>query len=303
MIAGGRSIVQSDLYDALLDEIKSNLTLSPDQPDETMESTLTALWHTAAGNPCSAKTTGDHALENLSLPQAESLRRLVAERCKGRPLMQITGRAHFMGLELEFAPDVCVVRPETEILGNSAVKLLGGMQAPVMIEVGCGSGNLSCGISKKLPTLRVHAVDILQSCVDLTARNVASHGLAGRVSIYRGDLFGPLENLGLENTVDAVICNPPYIASSRLAKDRAYLTAHEPREAFDGGPFGFAMYQRLIKDSPRLLKPGGHLLFEFGAGQEKQVGALFQRCTAYGPVGFASDNQGVPRVGIARKKA
>jgi len=53
------------------------------------------------------------------------------------------------------------------------------------------------------------------------------YNLSNRVSIYKGDLFGPLENLGLENTIDAVICNPPYIASSRLKNDRAYLTAYE----------------------------------------------------------------------------
>jgi release factor glutamine methyltransferase len=226
---------------------------------------------------------------------------MIAERCAGRPLMQITGRAHFMGLELEFGPDVCVVRPETEILGNSAVEILGGLQGPVMVEVGCGSGNLSCGISHNLPLLKVHAVDILQSCVDLTARNVARHHLSDRVSIYKGDLFGPLENLGLENTIDAVICNPPYIASSRLKNDRAYLTAYEPRESFDGGPFGFGMYQRLIKESLRFLKPHGHLLFEFGAGQDRQVEGLINRSGGYDRIDFDTDPKGIARVVISKK--
>jgi release factor glutamine methyltransferase len=176
------------------------------------------------------------------------------------------------------------------------------MQAPVMIEVGCGSGNLSCGISKKLPSLRGYAIDILQSCVDLTARNVARHGLSDRVSIYKGDLFASLLPLGLDAAVDAVICNPPYIASSRLKTDRAYLTAFEPRESFDGGPFGFGMYQRLIKESVGFLKPQGYLLFEFGAGQDKQVRSLIQRCKEYGTTDFAYDNEGIARVVIAQKK-
>jgi HemK-like putative methylase len=293
--------MQSDLYNALLDELKSKLTLPPDQPDETAQSTLAALWHAAAGDPCSAKAADRHTLEDLTETQQDGLRRMIAERCAGRPLMQITKRAHFMDLELEFGPDVCVVRPETEILGNNTVEILGGTQGPVMIEVGCGSGNLSCGISYKVPLLKVHAVDILQSCVDLTVRNVARYNLSNRVSIYKGDLFGPLENLGLENTIDAVICNPPYIASSRLKNDRAYLTAYEPREAFDGGPFGFGMYQRLIKESLRFLKPGGNLLFEFGAGQDKQVEGLIKRAGGYDGIEFKTDPAGVPRVVIVRK--
>ena len=293
--------MQSELYNMLFDEMKSNLTLPPDQPDETEQSTLAALWHAAVGNPCSAKTSDRHTLEDLTETQQDDLRRMIAERCAGRPLMQITKRANFMGLELEFAPDVFIVRPETEILGNSTVKILGGIKGPVMIEVGCGSGNLSCGISYKLPLLKVHAVDILQSCVDLTAKNVARYSLSDRVSIYKGDLFGPLENLGLENTIDAVICNPPYIASSRLKTDRAYLTEYEPREAFDGGPFGFSLHQRLIKESLRFLKAGGHLLFEFGAGQEKQVTGLINRAGGYDRIDFDTDPEGIARVVIATK--
>jgi release factor glutamine methyltransferase len=292
----------TNLYSELLSEIKSNLTLPPDQPDETAEATLRSLWHTAAGNPCSAKAAPTLAAEDLSDAQIAALRRMVAERCKGKPLMQITGRAYFMGLELEFAPDVFIVRPETEILGNSAIDLLRPHEAPVMIDVGCGSGNLTCGISWALPSITIHAIDILQSCVDLTKKNTVRCGVAGRVTVSRGDLFSPLENRGVDGSVDAVICNPPYIASSRLQGDRAYLIVYEPREAFDGGPFGFSMHLRLIKESLRFLKPGGSLLFEFGAGQEKQVQGLINRAKGYDHIDFSADQAGVARVVVARKK-
>jgi release factor glutamine methyltransferase len=160
---------------------------------------------------------------------------------------------------------------------------------------------LTCGISHALPALRVHSVDILQSCVDLTKRNIARCGVAGRVTVSQGDLFFPLKDRGLEASIDAVICNPPYIASSRLKNDRAYLIAYEPREAFDGGPFGFSLHQRLIKESLVFLKPGGNLLFEFGAGQDKQVSGLINRAGGYDRIDFTCDANGIRRVVIAQK--
>jgi release factor glutamine methyltransferase len=34
-------------------------------------------------------------------------------------------------------------------------------------------------------------------------------------------------------------------------------------------------YRAIATDAPRLLKPGGHLVVEIGAGQERAVGNLF----------------------------
>lgn len=289
------------LFQLLLDKIKSSLILPPDQPDETPESTLKALWHTASGNPCSARLAVSTSLADLTEEQSNLLREFVSRRLNGLPLMQITGRAHFMGLELEFAPDVFIIRPETELLGYSTVDLLSTVPQPLMIDVGCGSGNLACGIASSLPDLTVFAVDILKSSVDLTTQNICKCNLSNRVTATLGNLFAPLERSEFFNKIDAIVCNPPYIASGRLKGDRAYLVSHEPLEAFDGGPFGFRMHQRLISESLRFLKPGGSLLFEFGAGQDKQILGLFNRAGGYNPITFKVDNTGTARVVIAKK--
>jgi release factor glutamine methyltransferase len=292
----------SPLFDSFLAELESSLVLAPDQPDETVDSTLRALWQTASGNPCSATLAASIDLPDLTKEQVACLRKLIAERLAGLPLIRVTGRANFMALELEFAPDVFVIRPETELLGYAAVEQLIEIPAPVMIDVGCGSGNLTCGIASLIPNLSVFAVDILESCVKLTRNNVARCGLSHRVKVASGDLFAPLGQFNLENSVDAVVCNPPYIASSRLGSDRAYLTAYEPLEAFDGGPFGLRLQQRLISEAVPMLKPGGCLLFEFGAGQDRQVRKLFDRAGKYGSIEMRADKDGINRVVIARKE-
>ncbi len=208
----------------------------------------------------------------------------------------------FMGVELELAPDVLVPREETELLGRKAVSILAdGPSAPIIIDMCCGSGNLALGIANDVPSARVWGADLTDSTVALARRNVDRLGTGARVSIRQGDLFAAFEGDNLEGAVDMIVCNPPYISTGRLEGDRAHLLESEPREAFDGGPYGISIHQRLIRDALVFLKPGGWLLFEFGEGQDRQAAALLSRIKTYEPVTFATDRDGKPRVAIVRK--
>jgi len=212
--------------------------------------------------------------------------------------------ARFMGIELELAPDVLVPREETELLGRRAVAILGDRAGPAtVIDMCCGSGNLALGIAADVPRARVWGADLTDSTVALARRNVERLGLRKRVTIRQGDLFAALDGEGLEGAADMIVCNPPYISTSRLEGDSAHLLASEPREAFDGGPYGISIHQRLIRDAIVFLKPGGWLLFEFGEGQDRQAAALLARTKAYEAVSFAEDAAGRPRVALARRRA
>jgi release factor glutamine methyltransferase len=208
----------------------------------------------------------------------------------------------FMDIELELAPDVLVPREETELLGRNAVARLRDEAGPVtVIDMCCGSGNLALGIAAAVPLARVWGADLTDSTVALARRNAERLSLQERVLIRQGDLFAALEGDRLEGRVDMIVCNPPYISTSRLEGDSAHLLESEPREAFDGGPYGISIHQRLIRDAVTFLKPGGWLLFEFGEGQERQAAALLARAKAYEAMSFAHDAQGKPRVAIIRK--
>ena len=213
------------------------------------------------------------------------------------------GRLHlFMGVELELAPDVLVPRAETELLGRRAVAALHERHADsIVVDMCCGSGNLALAIADAVPSARVWGADLTDGTVALARRNTRRRGLDGRVTIRQGDLFGALEGDGLESRVDMVVCNPPYISTARLEGDSAHLLESEPREAFDGGPYGISIQQRLIREAAGVLKPGGWLMFEFGEGQDRQVAALLARAKAYTPVAFAHDEAGRPRVAMVRR--
>lgn len=245
---------------------------------------------------------------------------LAAARVAGTPLAYLFGHARFMGVELLSEQGALVPRQETEILGRAALELLlevatrrGSVTA---IDMCCGSGNLACALATLVPSARFYASDLTDGCVRLARKNVEHLGLGERVTVVQGDLFAPLSGLselsqpttdgqpggegGLEGRVDVIVCNPPYISTGRLGKDRAHLLEHEPREAFDGGPYGLSIHQRVIREAPRYLRPGGWLLFEMGLGQEKQLSILFDRSKRYEAVELDRDEAGAPRVVRAR---
>ncbi len=209
-----------------------------------------------------------------------------------------SGRTTFMGLELLVVPGALVPRPETELLGATAIDALRCMDltAPRVIDMCCGTGNLACVIAARMPEARVWACDLTNDCVEIAQCNVASLGLADRVTVSQGDLFAALSGQGLERTIDAVVCNPPYISEKRLEGDRAHLLAREPREAFAAGPYGLSIHMKVLKEAPLFLRPGGVLLFEVGLGQDRQVAGLFERNAAFEAVSVIANVAGEGRV-------
>lgn len=208
----------------------------------------------------------------------------------------------FLGVDLSLAPGVLVPRTETELLGRSAIDLVTPMAGtPVVVDMCCGSGNLALAVAHHCHKARLWAADLTDETVMLAQGNVERLSLGGRITVRQGDLFEAFGNDDLAGVVDMVVCNPPYISSSRLDGRSAHLLAQEPRAAFDGGPYGISILQRLVRDSPGFLKPGGWLLCEFGDGQERQVTALLTRTKAYEEPSFGFID-GKPRVMICRTR-
>lgn len=208
----------------------------------------------------------------------------------------------FMGLQFETNETVLVPRAETEILARGALELLDEMQAKAarVIDMCCGSGNLACALAHTRPDIHVWASDLTDPCVALARKNVARLELGDRVEIHQGDLFASLEGAGLAGTVDLVVCNPPYISTGKLGAESAHLLADQPREAFDAGPYGFAIHKRVLQDAPRFLRPGGWLAMEIGLGQEKQIESLMSRTKRYEDTRTYRDENGAPRVMAVR---
>jgi release factor glutamine methyltransferase len=121
--------------------------------------------------------------------------------------------------------------------------------------------------------LDLHAVDIDPAATACAARN-----LAGRGTLWTGDLFEPLP-AGLRGRVELLIANVPYVPTDRLALLPAEAREHEARVALDGGPDGLAVLRRVAAAAPAWLAPGGSLLFE---ASERQLPTAVEVVTAAG---------------------
>lgn len=215
----------------------------------------------------------------------------------------VEGRQTFLGIEMLCGPGVLVPRPETELLARVAIDAVRQAgEASRVIDMCCGAGNLACAIAVHVPGAHVWASDLTDSCVRQARDNVMHLGLGDRVQVVQGDLFAGLEGRGLEGSVDVLVCNPPYISSKRLEDERAPLLEHEPREAFDGGPYGLSIHQAVIREATSYLKPHGWLFVEVGLGQDRQVKLLLERTRAYEAAElFSPDPSAPPRVVGARR--
>lgn len=225
------------------------------------------------------------------------------------PVMPVPLEAHsafaavqFFNLALAAAPGAFLPRAETELLARVALELSGEPRGGArVIDMCCGVGNLAAVIASRLPAAHVWASDVMPLAARSAQHNMERHALTDRVTILHGDLFAPLTGRGLEGTVDLIVCNPPYISTKRLAQ-RTDLLASEPREAFDAGPFGLNIHQRVVRAACEFLRPGGWLVLEFGTGQARQVKRLFDRTRGYGETQFFADATGVARVAAAQAK-
>ncbi|NUO71611.1 MAG: peptide chain release factor N(5)-glutamine methyltransferase [Frateuria sp.] len=291
------------LYDALHARLSASLQTLPDKPRENPETALRALWFAAAGEPRSVVAAAQGALPPLADDGArQSLARMVERRLAGEPLAYLTGRGHFMGLELLAGPDALIPRVETELLARACVELLRPATArhPArVVDVCTGSGNLAFAIARQVPDAEVFGADISAEALALAARN-REHLDLPRVELRCGDLLSPF-GAGFDGTVDLVACAPPYILSAKVEQMAPEISAHEPRLAFDGGPLGVGVLLRLLEESPRLLRAGGWLAFEAGLGQGPAMRRRLERDSHYDEVRTLADDRGDVRAILARR--
>jgi release factor glutamine methyltransferase len=201
---------------------------------------------------------------------------LFKRRLAGEPVQYITGTAAFMLGEFEVGPAVLIPRPETEALTEVVLRLLEGAEAPVVADIGTGSGVIATTVAMKVPTATVYATDVSAAALEVAARNAEKAGVAERVTFLEGEMLHPLRGNGLAGKVTALVSNPPYIPTGELDGLPTEVRDFEPRSALDGGEDGLECLRVLVQDGPELLAPGGFLALEVGDGQAPAVAELMR---------------------------
>jgi release factor glutamine methyltransferase len=292
------------LFASLLDRFSSQWPHLSDKPEESAVSGIRALWLAATGRHCSVERAVEEQLPALRPEHEQTLSQLIERRLSGVPLAHLLGWQQFMGIEFKAGPQALIPRKETEILGNAALKCLRNIVrsrgAATIMDVCTGSGNLAISLAAREPACKMYAADLCPEAVELANQNRALHQLQDRVEFRVGDLFAPFGQGDFDGKMDMVVCNPPYLSTSKVGVLPPEIGQFEPKAAFDAGSFGVAIVNRLIADAPRFLKPESWLCFEVGLGQGPFFMTRLQRAGVYKTIETAADADGQIRVLIAR---
>jgi release factor glutamine methyltransferase len=237
--------------------------------------------------------------ERLGPHMAQRYERLLEERARRVPLAYVTGEREFWSLRIRVDRRVLVPRPETETLVEAALDRLS--PGARVADVGTGSGAVVIALALELGSGTFQGTDRSATALEVARANAAAHGLERRIEFLEGDLLGPLA--ARTGALDALVSNPPYIPTADLGDLQPEVRDFEPRLALDGGADGLALIARIVAGAPPLLRGGGWLLLEIGAGQADAVRALLRRTGGFDDVSVRCDLAGIERVVAARRAA
>jgi release factor glutamine methyltransferase len=233
------------------------------------------------------------------IPAADSERvaELLTRTLRHEPLSRILGRREFWGLEFHLSADTLDPRPETETVVEAVLARLTERTRPYrFLDLGTGSGCLLLSLLAEFRAASGVGVDRAPGAVLAARANAVRLGLAARAAFVVGDWAA-----ALAGAFDAIVANPPYIATGDIAALPREVRDFDPHRALDGGPDGLDAYRAIAAVLPRLLAPGGVFAAEIGQGQEGAVAALLAgRGLAIDEV--VPDLAGIPRCVVARPR-
>jgi release factor glutamine methyltransferase len=166
---------------------------------------------------------------------------------------------------------------------------LGARAGERVLDLGCGAG-LAAVLAARAGA-HVVATDVRPEAVACTRANAARNGVADRVDVRLGDGFAPVAGLRF----DLVATSPPQMPTPPgRERDDAVAAAD------NGGPDGWTLLDRLIREAPAHLAPGGRLLFTLFAFLGVEAARARLRAAGLEPEVVACEPQPFPRLGYER---
>lgn len=236
-----------------------------------------------------------HADDPVGDEDLARFRKDVERRAAGEPLQYITGVQDFFGREFRVTPDVLIPRPETELLVEAALAVIAAETAPMICDVGTGSGCIAVTLLCERNDARAIAVDVSEAALAVAAENARRHGVDDRIVFEVSDCF-----TAIDSSFDLIVSNPPYVSAGALNGLQREVRDHEPLIALSPGADGLSVIRRLIREAPSFLKKSGHLIMEIGFDQGENVEALIDH--NWHLLEIRPDLQGIPRIVVLQKR-
>ena len=221
----------------------------------------------------------------LSTQELSDFEKLLKKRAAHYPFAYLEGTQEFFGREFFVSEDVLIPRPETELIVQE-VQSFALSEGSRILDLGSGSGCIAVTLAMEVKNSFVIALEFSHQAIPVLQKNARS-----RVHIVRGDFH----SLGFRPfSFDVITANLPYVEREEYDLLPAE-TKWEPRKALLVESLENS-YQKVMHQSVLLLKPGGHLVMEFGFGQLERLRTVAETVPGLEIAAVRNDHQKIPRV-------
>ncbi len=232
----------------------------------------------------------------LTEPQLIQFKHQLNRLDAGEALQYITGKAHFLDLELHVAPGVLIPRPETEELLVLFEKMVPSNAK--VIDLATGSACIALALAKRNPGMEVSAMDLSKEALNIAEKNKKDLGLT--LECFQGDLLSP--TFALKDKYDGIVSNPPYIPEKEKASMSDHVVLQEPEMAlFVPDDQALIFYEAIARIAISSLKKGGALCVEIHEDFAEDVKGTFL-AIGLSEIEIHKDLQGKDRMVSARNR-
>lgn len=238
--------------------------------------------------------------EEVPSDKVNELEKLRQARLEGQPVAYLTGERGFYECIFKVSPDTLIPRADTETLVEEAIaditELCEEQQEVNILDLCCGTGCIGISVAKVLSEcfdkVNLTLADVSEKAMEVCKQNAENLIEEGNieVSFVIGNLF---ENIK-DSTFDAILSNPPYIASSVIPTLEKQVR-FEPELALDGGKDGLDFIRAIADQAKKHLRTGGLLEMEIGYDQARDSSLILEK-NGYSFVEVIQDLAGNDRV-------
>ena len=190
----------------------------------------------------------------------------------GVPVAKIIHNKWFYGFGFYTNKWTLDPRPDTETLVSTVLDDYKGIKNIAIADLGTGTGCIICAIAKNMPGVAGVALDKSRRALRVARKNVRDLGLVNKIVLKYGDFKNP--KMLLENSVDVIVSNPPYIDKNDARVDVGAM--HDPKMALFAKHNGLAAYEQIAQNAKIWLREFGRIYLEIGIGMETDVRNIFE---------------------------
>ncbi|MBO4625783.1 MAG: peptide chain release factor N(5)-glutamine methyltransferase [Alphaproteobacteria bacterium] len=199
-----------------------------------------------------------------------SVMRAARQLRHGVPVAKIIHEKWFYGLPFYTNRHTLDPRPDTETLVESVLRDWKDKQDVQILDLGTGTGCILISLICNMSHASGVGVDVSRAALRVAKKNVKNMTVCSSVRIERGTFEHP--NVYGEK-FDVIVSNPPYVARGDKRVNSA--AQFDPEIALYAENNGLRAYEQIARSAYFLLKSGGRIYLEIGAGMSRAVKNVF----------------------------